>query len=375
MNPSCLDAVNESAGISVTRSWRASWTDLLGPLLPMLLVACGGVDGTKPAPASRVAAHYTITEILGPNGEPAECAAINNRGTVLCGACKVDDRTLFLWNEARGVFETGPDGAGTLPLDINDSNVYVALDGSGSCVSYSFVGVQMATNAGGGGYTVVPPPPNSSEFEAQGINDAGVFVGDTGNGTDDIDGTWLYQDGVYGFLDARVGTGRSFFGSAVNDAGMVAGCVNNRAAVLDGQELTDLGSLGGSACASDINAEGTVVGSSELSPGGRRHPFAYIHGEFRDLGTLGGELPAGNTPGAWRVNDGGIVVGWAPPAGGSNGAAFAWTESDGMVDLTQRLGDDRWELWTATGVNNHGQIAGVGIHDDNYVGFMMTPSD
>jgi probable HAF family extracellular repeat protein len=79
------------------------------------------------------------------------------------------------------------------------------------------------------------------------------------------------------------------------------------------------------------------------------------------------------TGGASDINNKGQVV------GGSGGKAFIWQDGK-MTDLNKLIPPDSgWLLVTATGINDAGQIVGVGTYKDsikykdNIRGFMLTP--
>lgn len=71
-----------------------------------------------------------------------------------------------------------------------------------------------------------------------------------------------------------------------------------------------------------------------------------------------GRLPGRTTASARAINDAGLVVGF------SGFRAFAWTDQDGIVDLTTRLdpvlGAGGWTILRANGVSENGHIVGLG---------------
>src|SRR5262245_32111723 len=85
-----------------------------------------------------------------------------------------------------------------------------------------------------------------------------------------------------------------------------------------------------------------------------------------DLGTLGGSSFATD------VNDLGTVVGWSVDAAGTS-RAFRWTVATGMIDLGTLPGDD-WSR--AISISNTGQILGLsgGATDPNGVPVVWTLS-
>ncbi len=101
---------------------------------------------------------------------------------------------------------------------------------------------------------------------------------------------------------------------------VVGMCLSTCAASLPAQQLTWLGTLGGSYSAAEaISADGsTVVGWSWTTSGYSSHAFRWNRFTLimQDLGTLGGDY-------SWAYGvsaDGSVVVGWSPPLNSSQHA-------------------------------------------------------
>jgi probable HAF family extracellular repeat protein len=113
--------------------------------------------------------------------------------------------------------------------------------------------------------------------------------------------------------------------------------------------VRDLGTLRGTVTsATDVNALGQVVGSSETATG-RTHAFFWDRGRMTDLGTLGGTESH-----AAAVNDAGWVVGYSQPAGSTSSHAFLWRKGRGMRDLGTLGGAQSF----AADVNDLGLVVG-----------------
>ena len=128
----------------------------------------------------------------------------------------------------------------------------------------------------------------------------------------------------------------SSFAVAINDAGQVAGWWRNDRRIgafyYDAAGPRDIGTLGGDrAEATDINAQGIVVGNSTLADGAQRG-FVYDGQKMRSIGVLGN---TGYSE-AVAINASGMVVGSATDANGGQ-HAVTWTGKDGLVDLNGRL--------------------------------------
>lgn len=201
-------------------------------------------------------------------------------------------------------------------------------------------------------------------------------------------------------------------------------------------ELSDLGTLGGATWAQGMNDAGDVAGRSEAAlPGGELASHAYIwrDGVMTDLGVLAGEdfsqafdvnehgdavgsswhltipqflaadqatlwrngesdaIDLGLTPGppacaggfpfytdnvARAINNHGQVVGHAQcVASGGALAAFLW--QDGVMHNLNDLipSGSGWDLLKATGIDDLGRIAGVGLAPGGQLhAFLLTPA-
>jgi hypothetical protein len=89
-----------------------------------------------------------------------------------------------------------------------------------------------------------------------------------------------------------------------------------------------------------------------------------------DLGTLGGGSSC-----AYRINDSGALVRYSWLAGGNDTHTFL--DSGGvMQDLNSRLEPGSgWELLTAYGINDLGQITGAGLFNGTPKVFLLDPND
>jgi probable HAF family extracellular repeat protein len=141
-----------------------------------------------------------------------------------------------------------------------------------------------------------------------------------------------------------------------------------------GYKATDIGTLGSGsqASASAINDAGVVVGSSEISPGGKYHAFRYVNGVMQDLGTLPGD---DESHGA-GINEAGEIVGVSSGPVAIHGFVWRPFVQPGvphMVDLGPVPGATPGDV-QAVDINNTGQVIGDAccIGASTKVGFRHT---
>jgi probable HAF family extracellular repeat protein len=191
-----------------------------------------------------------------------------------------------------------------------------AVNEAGTIVGSSFVsaGVYRAALWNDQGVTDLGTLGGASSI-AYDINAFGIVVG----GAQDSDGVMqatVWTAGVPSAVDSLPGSQGSV-ARGINDVGQLIlwnyGIA--RASFHDGQEMIDLGTLGGDeSWAYGLNNLGQVAGWAEL-PSGIYHAFVWADadgdgwsssGEMQDLGTLGGLFSA-----AYGINDSGVIVGYA----------------------------------------------------------------
>jgi len=152
---------------------------------------------------------------------------------------------------------------------------------------------------------------------------------------------------------------------------VVTGTSSGVHAVLwDGDAITDLGTLGGdSSIATGINDEGQIVGTSGLEDG---HSRAFLW-EKDTLDNLGVLPEGGDSSYAADINSAGQVVGSVEGYGDHGQVAFLWQNGD-MIDLNTLIpADSGWALLGAWAVNDAGQIVGFGIGPDGQSIFLLKP--
>jgi probable HAF family extracellular repeat protein len=166
---------------------------------------------------------------------------------------------------------------------------------------------------------------------------------------------------------------------AINDVGQITGTYANAQGAKHGflyssGQFTDLGTLGGlDVIPSAINNQGQVTGTSDLgnpdvSDISERHNFLYSNGKMIDI------IPNNDRSGdPSAMNNLGQVVGSYQGYTQAGIFAFLYTNSM-LIDLTSRIpAGSGWTLERATGINDRGQIVGLGLLNGQQHAFLLTP--
>ena len=261
------------------------------------------------------------------------------------------------------------------------------LNDSGEAVGRTGASITSPFTSQSGSMTALPLPPggrSSGSAEALDVNNSGVAVGDFTNSTGGVQAAkwqngvatnlgvtatdqsfaWAINDvgTIVGYGNAQGGGAfmwnpdgsvvKIFNGQAyaINNAGQVAGEVNNQAVLWQNGITRNLGYLPGytSSHAFGINDAGAVVGWSDF---GHPEAFVWINGVMTDLGNLSG----GTSGVAWDINDAGQIVGNAGYPCVSTGHAYLWSPGHGIQNL-----DFPGAVCTRVyGINNSGQAVGL----------------
>ncbi|SES75133.1 PEP-CTERM protein-sorting domain-containing protein [Nitrosospira multiformis] len=287
-------------------------------------------------------------------------------------------------------FLTGPNGMGMSRVDTDPSENWseaVGINNAGQVIgnypSYYVDPEQWFMRA-----SSFITGPNSEgrqwlDFQATGVNDAGVVVG-WDFPKQPFTSSWLIYpaaySGVYDGGTERISGLLSFDSQAellaVNNSGQAVGVASGHA-VLGSLYYpstppglwTDIGALAGnySSKAVGINEAGQIIGSYEAN--GVSHAFITNASatELIDLGTLGG---LGSE--ALGINDIGQVVGWANTADGNRHAFITGPNGEGMIDLNSLVHlSEGGVLTTAMGINNEGQVIVLAIPEPETYALML----
>lgn len=197
------------------------------------------------------------------------------------------------------------------------------------------------------------------------INDDGQVVGysDIAGPTPQTGGAshaFIYKDGVFDDINARLGTHDSF-AQSINASGQVTGFSSSGAFLYQNGTATFIEFRGSGA---DVNNQGQVVGGLTGNDDGSGRAFRYSAGVSQDLGTLS----SGHRFSAARaINDAGEVVGISSPSFFIRGHERAFIHSGGIMQNLNALipAGSGWVLVDANAINDAGQIAGRGFLNGN----------
>lgn len=209
---------------------------------------------------------------------------------------------------------------------------------------------------------------------ASDINESGQIVGKF-NTTKEKFNPFLWQNGkmldlgTLGFNGGAQGINNQ--GQVVGYSGLAFGITH--AFEWENGKMIDLGTLLGynHSTAYDINDSGQAVGYSANTLIKQSHATLWSNGEITNLGTLGGNQSA-----AVAINNKGQVAGFDTTTGnGGLHHGFIWEDGQ-MADVNSLIAaDSGWFLQQVTGINDRGQMVGVGINSatGKKHGFMLNP--
>jgi probable HAF family extracellular repeat protein len=315
--------------------------------------------------AFAAAQSYTITDL----GQ-FDAFAINSLGDVAIN--NATSATSFVWSPGGGLLALAPlpGDCCTRPYGINRQGLAVGTSNNANTGAYVAV---LWTNGEPLDLGTLPGGNNSyaTAISASGVVSGYCYIIPTG----DEAFLWTKATGMQGlgFLPG----GDSSIANAINRFGQVAGAstgvnVGVPYAFIWSKTtgMTSLGKLPGydSSSASAINDLGQVAGESDcITCRLATHAtlWSKAKGSMLDLGVL----PGAASSWAYGINNAGQVVGSS-----SNGHAFVWSPSTGMLDLNNLIqANSGWALEAGNAINDQGQIVGYGLHNGQGVGFLLTP--
>jgi probable HAF family extracellular repeat protein len=300
---------------------------------------------------------YNVTVLpLGPFSLPATGEALSSNGMV---AGQVNGQG-FLWNGGPLVYVPTLGGSESPAFGINSSGVVTGW-------SFTSSPTENAYSYSGGTVTSLAPLIGGLDSQGSAINDSGVIVGSMVYAPNNDEAFKLSGTTVtyLGFLPGGINS----VANAISPSGLITGWADDSSGnevfiYSTAHGLVDIGSLGGPGGAGTaINDAGQVAGYSYVNGGTAQHAFLYSGGIMQDLGTLGGTNSS-----ALGINAAGWVVGAADTGTGSD--AFVYMNGV-MYDLNSLLANAPGiDLTEAVAINGNGQILANGPNGD----YLLTPA-
>lgn len=244
------------------------------------------------------------------------------------------------------------------PLPTGTDNDYAHdVNANGDIAGYvSLPGFDTRAMRWAGGMFDVQGTLGGDSSTAYAINADNTIVGVSDTGVDFDTVPFRQLEG--GAMESLGSLGGNFgVAQDINDAGIITGHSHDgtslRAFVWEeGTGMTDIGNFTptGSSTGQGINAAGHVAGAGTTVLG-EQHAFYWDGNTMLDLGTIA----AGEQSYAYSLNDANTVVGYGSlNAAGSTYGAFRWTAGGGIEQLDQLFSYDT----RARDINNHGDIVG-----------------
>ncbi len=343
-------------------------------LLALMLVAGSVVFMAGPL---ALAQSYTVLDLGVVEGKSQSwvlnACPLNNRGQVVgwannTGPYDFVGDSAFLWSARIGTQSlAGLSGAvSTTSLAINDKGQIVGLSGDAF--------------------------PNSRAvlWELGKVHDLGVLPGDTGgwawnlNNRGQVVGismlatpdalifhAALWEQGhVFPLPELQEGT--FHMAISINDRGQIVGTsgpddTHRPAVIWENGTVRSLGTLGGDmGFGNCINSQGQAVGFTTTVDGALR-AFLWENDVMTDIS-------GGVESWATFINNRGQIVGARNPSGFPlEQYAVIWRNGM-MIDLDTLLpADSGWRLIEADQINEHGEIAGIGIHNGAIRAYILSP--
>jgi len=173
--------------------------------------------------------------------------------------------------------------------------------------------------------------------------------------------------------------------SGINAAGTIVGSVSQKTGfgsrtssyAIAGGKLTQFAPVVGFGYSvsqpTAINAAGAIAGSHStfsFSANAPTHAYIYADGALTDYGTLFPAQAFASSV-ASAIDSAGMAVGYSTPAGGGTPRA-ALFRAGKTIDLNTFLPKNSgWVLETANGIDDFGNIVGLGIHNAVQRGFIL----
>lgn len=345
--------------------------------LALFAVVCAGFPGFPPGglQVASGAGRFVVVDLGTFGGSRGLAKAINHQGQVVGFA---DTRQpaahrAFLWQ--RGHLQPLESLAVSLPSsDANAINDVGDVAGSSHPHAVVWKSGQSAPQPLG----ALGADPGSPSI-AFGINNSGTVCGSSRA----ADGTanphaFLWHDGQMRDLGTLPG-GAVSEANAINNEGQVVGysevtvdgVLERHAALFNPGGIVDLGTRPGGTYSNALalNDAGVAVGLSTVdSAGDVTHAAAWQDGRIVDLGALPGHKMAM----AAGINANGQAVGTSSPDPASGAFRAVLFQGGHVIDLNTMIATRfGWTLEFANGINDSGEIVGVGRHGHAEHAFLL----
>jgi probable HAF family extracellular repeat protein len=298
---------------------------------------------------------YTLQDLGDLDG--GSLVSLNNFGVIVGNRIVAGENQPFLIQPG-GTLQDIPGSLGIGAGGINDRGEVIGFDGQ-----------IPVTWTASNGFTQLDTPPgfnrgNGDTEYANGINDSGTVVG--GWNVYPSTSHAFYWTPTSGLTEINPLPGYSEnSAAAINNQGQIAGTsLMGGAQAYIWSAANGMVGLGQNTVAVAINNLGEVLGTS-TSISGQAFVWTSTSGATN--------LPSGFYVSA-KLNDSGAVVGTTDDANGSHAAI--WTSQGGLQSLTSDLNatGSGWNLQTAIGINDLGQIVGMGVNGQGQThAYLLTP--
>jgi probable HAF family extracellular repeat protein len=204
--------------------------------------------------------------------------------------------------------------------------------------------------------TILPLPAGYFNGFANDVNDSGVVCGQVWVHDSGVPLAFRYTGTTYKLLPTLGGPISEGIGTRLNNAGDIVGLAYTNhspdyrhATLWQDTTIIDLGTLGSSSFATDINDSGQITGYYNTTSSSNSRAFLYRNKSMTDIGTV----PGYESCQANGMNSKGWIVGNC--SGTLGQGAFLWRPDSGMTLLTVPGG---YLKATAAAVNDSGIVAG-----------------
>ena len=344
-------------------------------ILCLVIATLATTGATAQVPAS---GRYSVTDLGTLGGPSSEASGLNNLGEVVGSSLTAAGVShAFLYRNG-GMVDLGtlPGGTHSYGSAIADSGEVVGYSGINTYgpefreFTQGFVWQGDAMRPLGALYCVCSFNVRYGTSRAFAVSNAGLIVGEseTSRGVS-FTHPFVWVANAMTDLGAAWNAVSTSAAHGINDMGEVVGTIDNRAFIARNGVGRDLGVLSGHVAsgARAVNNKGQVVGRS-VAASGISQAVLWDVGTLRGLGTLPGDAASD----ARDINVNGDVVGQSGLADFSASRAVLWRDGVTM-DLNDLVTGSGWMLASATGINDAGQIVGIGVRDGQFRAVLLTP--